>query len=205
VEVPPGTRTNRLCPGKCHEHGWCVGKERNDENGKLKKEKPWKRERKDERDSNGEDEKIRAENGRIKGDLKERTKEFALNIIGYSQLPKRREAQVSVTSYWDRAPPWEHTFGRRNEPSPIRISLARLKGGMQELEETTYWLELLEGARFCGRDQLEPLTNEADQLMAIFVPIVRKTKAGMAKRRFRKDSAFILAFKNSPVRFGPYG
>jgi hypothetical protein len=46
-------------------------------------------------DSNGEDEKMRAENGRIKGDLKERTKQFALNIIAlYSQLPKRREAQV---------------------------------------------------------------------------------------------------------------
>jgi hypothetical protein len=46
-------------------------------------------------DSNGEDEKMRAENGRIKGDLKERTKQFALNIITlYSQLPKRREAQV---------------------------------------------------------------------------------------------------------------
>ncbi|HET8917839.1 MAG TPA: four helix bundle protein [Candidatus Binatia bacterium] len=46
-------------------------------------------------DSNAKDEKMRAENGRIKGDLKERTKEFALNIIAlYSQLPKRREAQV---------------------------------------------------------------------------------------------------------------
>jgi hypothetical protein len=55
---------------------------------------------------------------------------------------------------------------------------------MQELEETTYWLELLEGARLCGRDQVEPLVNEADQSMAIFVTIVRKTKAGMAKRKF---------------------
>src|SRR4030095_9755472 len=33
---------------------------------------------------------------------------------------------------------------------------------MQELEETAYWLEMLEGAKFCGRDQLEPLTNEAE-------------------------------------------
>jgi hypothetical protein len=33
---------------------------------------------------------------------------------------------------------------------------------MQELEETAYWLELLEGARFCGRDRLEPLANEAE-------------------------------------------
>jgi len=53
---------------------------------------------------------------------------------------------------------------------------------MQELEETAYWLELLEGAIFCGREQVGPLTNEADQLMAIFVTIVRRTKAGMAKR-----------------------
>ena len=38
---------------------------------------------------------MKTENGRTKGDLKERTKAFALNIIGlYSRLPKRREAQV---------------------------------------------------------------------------------------------------------------
>ena len=42
---------------------------------------------------NGKDEKMRGENGRIKGDLKERTKQ--LNIVAlYSQLPKKREAQV---------------------------------------------------------------------------------------------------------------
>jgi len=71
---------------------------------------------------------------------------------------------------------------QRAKSNPDFIS--KIEGGMQELEETAYWLELLEGARFCGRDQLEPLTNEADQLMAIFVTIVRKTKAGMAKRKF---------------------
>ena len=44
---------------------------------------------------NGKDEKVRGENRRIKGDLKERTKQFALNIVAlYSQLPKKREAQV---------------------------------------------------------------------------------------------------------------
>jgi four helix bundle protein len=58
---------------------------------------------------------------------------------------------------------------------------------MQELEETAYWLELLERTRFCGRDQLEALTNEADQLMAIFVTIVRKTKAGMSVADSREE------------------
>ena len=67
---------------------------------------------------------------------------------------------------------------QRAKSNPDFIS--KIEGGMQELEETAYWLELLEGARFCGQDQLEPLVNEADQLMAIFVTIVRKIKAGMA-------------------------
>ena len=136
-------------------------------------------------ESGNKDENMRAENGRIKGDLKERTKEFALNIIAlYSQLPKRREAQVlgdqllrsgtSVGAHFREA--------QRAKSNPDFIS--KIEGGMQELEETAYWLELLEGARFCGRDQLEPLANEADQLMAIFVTIVRRTKAGMAKRKF---------------------
>ena len=40
---------------------------------------------------------MKSENGRIKGDLKERTKEFALNIIAlYSQLPKRRDSPARV-------------------------------------------------------------------------------------------------------------
>ena len=55
---------------------------------------------------------------------------------------------------------------------------------MQKIEETAYWLELLEGAKLYGRDHLKPLTSEANQLMAIFVTIVRKTKAGVAKRKF---------------------
>ena len=128
---------------------------------------------------------MRGENGRIKGNLNERTKQFALNIVAlYSQLPKKREAQVlgdqllrsgtSVGAHFREA--------QRAKSSPDFIS--KIEGGMQELEETAYWLELLDGARLCQRDQLEPLTNEADQLMAIFVTIVRKTKAGMAKRRF---------------------
>src|SRR5215471_55346 len=104
---------------------------------------------------NGKDEKMRGENGRIKGDLKERTKQFALNIVAlYSQLPKKREAQVlgdqllrsgtSVGAHFREA--------QRAKSSPDFIS--KIEGGMQELEETAYWLELLDGARLCGRDQL---------------------------------------------------
>jgi four helix bundle protein len=126
---------------------------------------------------------MRDVNGRIKGDLQERTKAFALDIIiFYSRLPKeRREAQVlgdqvlrsgtSVGAHFREA--------QRAKSKPDFVN--KIEGGMQELEETAYWLELLAGSRLCQPRQLEPLMSEADQLMAIFVTIVRKTKSGMTK------------------------
>jgi four helix bundle protein len=96
-------------------------------------------------DSNAKDEKMRAENGRIKGDLKERTKEFALNIIAlYSQLPKRREAQVlgdqllrsgtSVGAHFREA--------QRAKSNPDFIS--KIEGGMQEQGERCHEVRRLQ-------------------------------------------------------------
>ena len=73
---------------------------------------------------------MKSKNGRMKGDLKERTKEFALNIIGrYSQSPKR-EAHVvgdqllrsgtSVGAHFREA--------QRAKSNPDFIS--KIKGGM---------------------------------------------------------------------------
>jgi hypothetical protein len=78
---------------------------------------------------------------------------------------------------------------------------------MQELEETIYWLELLEGTGLCLQDQVQPLKTEADQLMAILVTIVRRTKLGMGreqkiKRTKRKFVSFSAScFQNSSLSF----
>ena len=52
---------------------------------------------------------------------------------------------------------------------------------MQELEEAVYWLELLEETGFGTLQTLGPLKGEADELMAIFVTIAKKTKAQLKK------------------------
>jgi four helix bundle protein len=122
------------------------------------------------------------ENGRMRGDLKVRTKEFALSVVRlYSDLPKRREAQVigdqilrsgtSVGAHFREA--------QRAKSRPDFIS--KIEGGMQELEETVYWLELLEETGFATIEILKPLKTEADELMAIFVTIARKTKTQLKK------------------------
>jgi len=77
-------------------------------------------------------------------DLKSRTKMFALRIIRlYAALPKTTEAQVigkqllrsgtSVGAHWRE--------GRRARSDAEFIS--KIEGGLQELEESLYWMELL--------------------------------------------------------------
>ncbi len=43
-----------------------------------------------------------------------------------------------------------------------------------ELEETLYWLEIIEGAKFMTPRKLEPLKTETTELIAIFVSLIRK-------------------------------
>ena len=47
---------------------------------------------------------------------------------------------------------------------------------MQELDETTYWLELLIEAGIVSEEKLRPLCHEANELTAIFVSSVRTVK-----------------------------
>ncbi|MGZ7039352.1 MAG: four helix bundle protein, partial [Thermoanaerobaculia bacterium] len=52
--------------------------------------------------------------------------------------------------------------------------VAKLNGGLMELEETLYWLELVEGSNFVPAKKLEPLKQETSELIAIFVSLIKK-------------------------------
>jgi four helix bundle protein len=53
---------------------------------------------------------------------------------------------------------------------------------LKELEETAYWLELLTEAEVVPADRLAPLREECNELIAIFVTIVRKARQPEAPR-----------------------
>ena len=113
-----------------------------------------------------------------KQDLRLRTKEYALGIVKlYSCLPKITEAQVignqvlrSGTSVGAH-----YREGCRAKSNADFIS--KLEGSLQELEETSYWLELLVGAKIVSADRIQPLLDETHELTAILVTIVKKTKS----------------------------
>ena len=127
---------------------------------------------------------MRDEKGSIGGfaegkrqDLRSRTKAYALRIIRlYTVLPKSTEAQIlgkqvlrsgtSVGAHYREA--W------RAKSNLDFIS--KIEGGLQELEETAYWLDLLGEAEILQKERLKPLCNETEELIAIFVTMVRNVK-----------------------------
>ena len=54
--------------------------------------------------------------------------------------------------------------------------ISKFESILQELDETTYWFELLVEGEIVTAAKLEPLGNEANELIAMFVAAVKKLK-----------------------------
>jgi four helix bundle protein len=54
--------------------------------------------------------------------------------------------------------------------------VSKIEGALQELEETQYWLELLEVAAVFPKQRLDALHKEANELLAIFVTTAKNAK-----------------------------
>jgi len=110
-------------------------------------------------------------------DLRGRTKAFALRIVKmYSALPKTTEAQVLgkqvLRSGTSVGANYCEAFRGRSKAEFI----AKCGDSLRELEETAYWLELLVDGKIVSVDQMSALRQECDELIAIFVTILRKSK-----------------------------
>jgi len=119
-------------------------------------------------------------------DLRQRTKLFALRIIKlYSALPKTTEAQVlgkqilrsgtSVGAHYREA--------CRAKSNPDFIS--KIEGGLQELDESLYWLELPGETGIVDSARLEPLQQETNELTAMFVTMAKGIKQNKTASRER--------------------
>jgi four helix bundle protein len=55
--------------------------------------------------------------------------------------------------------------------------VSKIEGGLQELEETAYWLELLAESGIVAELQLADTRREADELTAILVSCAKAAKS----------------------------
>ena len=102
---------------------------------------------------------------------------FALRVIRmFTKLPKSTEAQVLgkqlLRSGTSIGANYREAYRGRSKAEFI----AKCGDCLKEIEETAYWLELLEAAGIVAPKRLQPLRDEIEQLTAIFVTIVKRSK-----------------------------
>ena len=110
-------------------------------------------------------------------DLRRRTKNFALEIVRmFSTVPKTTEAQVLgkqvLRSGTFVGANYREAYRARSKPEFI----AKCGDSVRKLEETAYWLELFVGANIVAPEKVSALRKDRDELIAIFVTILKHSK-----------------------------
>ncbi len=116
--------------------------------------------------------------------MQKRLKEYALRIIRlYESLPKH--GAVHVVSHQllrsGTSPGAQYREAYRAKSNADFIS--KTEGCLQELDESSYWLELLIEGGFVAETKLKPLCEETNELIAIFFSIVLNAKNKTKEKR----------------------
>lgn len=110
-------------------------------------------------------------------DLIERTKQFALRVIRlFVSLPKTGEAQVLGKQLLRSGTSVGANYREAHRARSRAEFAAKCGDSLREIEESAYWLELLEESGIVPATKLKDLRTEANELIAIFVTIVTKSK-----------------------------
>jgi len=122
-------------------------------------------------------------------DLKDRTRDYALRIIRlYTALPKRSESQVIGKQVLRSGTAVGANYREGLRARSKSEYAAKLNIGLMELEETLYWLELLEQAGVVSTSRLAMLKAETCELTAIFVTLIKMARS-KAKLEIRRQKA----------------
>ena len=110
-------------------------------------------------------------------DLQDRTKRFALRVIRiFAIIPKTTEAQVLgkqlLRSGTSVGANYREAYRGRSKAEFI----AKCGDSLRELEETAYWLELLVDGNIVLAETVSAPQDECDELIAIFVTILKRSK-----------------------------
>ena len=110
-------------------------------------------------------------------ELKLRTRIFALRIVKlYRSLPKSAEAQVLGKQLLRSGTSVGAQYREAQHAKWNADFVSKIEGSLQELEETAYWLELIQELSYFDREKLQPICDETRELIAIFVTIAKKVK-----------------------------
>lgn len=131
--------------------------------------------------------------------MRARTKRFALAIVSlFVALPKSTVAQVLgrqvLRSGTSVGAHYREACRAKSDADFVR----KIEGALQELDEAAYWLELFAESKITSEGSVQVLLMEVDELMAIFVTVVKSLKSTGKPRA----ASFLMRHPSSLRRFG---
>ena len=111
-------------------------------------------------------------------DLPIRTKQFARRIIRlYCALPRQNTvAQILGKQVLRSGTSIGANYREAHRARSKAEFISKIGDTLKEADETLYWLELLLEENILPPKRLGSLTNEADELVAIFTTIAKRSK-----------------------------
>ena len=114
----------------------------------------------------------------VRNDLKQRTKNFALRIIGLVDgLPGGRAAEVIGRQLLRFGTSVGANYRAACRAKSVADFIAKMGIVEEEADECIYWMELLMEAKILPPAKFQALMAEADELVAITVSSIKTAKA----------------------------
>src|SRR6185369_4459846 len=114
-------------------------------------------------------------------DLRQRTKVFAIQVIQmFSSLPKSTEAQVLGKQVLRSGTSVGANYREACRARSKAEFISKLGDCLKELDESSYWFELLEETGTVHSANLELLKRECNELLAIFTTIAKRSKSSIS-------------------------
>jgi four helix bundle protein len=121
------------------------------------------------------------------GDLKARTKKFAVNAIQFARSIPPDSINGQIASQLTDAATSVAAHYRAVCRAKSRADfINKLSGAIEEVDESALWLEILAEAEICASSKTRLLWREADELTRIFV---RSRETARAKHKAAKQQA----------------
>ena len=117
------------------------------------------------------------DNKEFSKNLEDRVKKFAVRIIRLStQIPNTPEGKIVKTQITKSGTSIGANYREVNGARSKAEFRAKIGIVEQEADESLYWLELIKESGVAKGELLEELLIEADELVAIFTTIGKKSK-----------------------------
>lgn len=116
--------------------------------------------------------------------LQNRTKQFALAVIAFCEgVPNDETSRVLTRQLLRAGTSVGANYRAACRAESKRAFISKIADVLEEADECGYWLELLAQVGKADGASIEPMRNESDELVAIFV-----TPMNTAKRHLQADT-----------------